>query len=144
MHDRAPESVQSLVDDVWSSYVGAPLVPRPVVAGDDLVGRSIAISGDWCGTVQVQASRALAVTVASAMFSTGAAEITDTDVSGALGEITNIVGGNVKSLLGGECRLALPSSVGHGPDTAGHEVPRLELDAAGEPLVVVVWREGRS
>ena len=67
------------------------------------------------------------------MFGLGAGAAPDAEaVRDALGELTNILGGNLKALLPGPCHLGLPT-VGSGQDfSAG--LP------AGRPLLQVPFR----
>ncbi|HVD28484.1 MAG TPA: chemotaxis protein CheX [Mycobacteriales bacterium] len=63
----------------------------------------------------------LARTAASAMFDRPAEALTDDEVADALGELTNMIGGNLKSLLPGPSRLSMPAvTVGA---TTAHPAP---------------------
>ena len=42
------------------------------------------------------------------MFNIAWTEVSDADVKDAFGEAVNVIGSNVKSVLGGECRLSYP------------------------------------
>lgn len=59
--------------------------------------------------VDIACSRQLAEQVAASMFATTVTEIDDAAVFDAVGELANIVGGNVKALLIDEAVLTLPS-----------------------------------
>lgn len=59
--------------------------------------------------VDIACSRQLAEQVAAAMFATTVGEIDDAAVFDAVGELANIVGGNVKALLVDEAVLTLPA-----------------------------------
>ncbi|MCU0705946.1 MAG: chemotaxis protein CheX, partial [Fimbriiglobus sp.] len=51
-----------------------------------------------------------------AFFDTPSAEVTPAELADALGELANMVGGNLKALLPDGCRLSLPSvEPGAGP-----------------------------
>jgi chemotaxis protein CheX len=43
------------------------------------------------------------------MFGCDGDELADDEVGDAVGEIANMTGGNLKSLLGGSCHMSLPS-----------------------------------
>ena len=89
-----------------------------VDAGDDAVAL-LAVHDDVSGAdlgVQVRVSAALGRSLAARMFACD--EPTSEDLLDAVGELGNIVGGNVKSLLftdPGHARLSLPSAVLGGP-----------------------------
>jgi len=65
-------------------------------------------------------------------------ELEAEDVDDALGELANVVGGNVKAALPGPSTLGLPQ-VGEAPGVRNPEdVCRLEVLWRGQPLVVSV------
>jgi chemotaxis protein CheX len=112
--DAAPlvtgEQIVDIVTDVWSSFLGMELAQ---VAPDALSGPTatgcVHISGEWSGSVFVQCSETHARLAAEAMFMAEPGSLGDDEVSDALGELTNMVGGNVKSLLPEPSRLSIPS-----------------------------------
>jgi chemotaxis protein CheX len=69
-------------------------------------------------------------------------ELAEADVADAVGELANMIGGNIKSLLPGPSALTLPlvrlgGSALHLPSST--ESVRLELTWQGEPVRVSVW-----
>jgi chemotaxis protein CheX len=78
-------TVQSIADEVWPSLVGdgEAFVPVPVPPPTEAVSA-------W-----VDMTRPPTV-------------VDDEDVADALGELANVLGGNIKSVLPGESRLGLP------------------------------------
>ena len=107
---------------------------------DEHIRASIKISGDWNATLDVLAPQALADHIASVMFDTDAADLDPAEVLDAFGEVSNIVGGNVKGVFDGECTLSLPC-VGAG---AASDVRGLDLNLAvalqceGRPLIIIL------
>lgn len=107
--------VTELAQAVWASFVDdeVELVeasdeaehPEPA---DALVGR-IAIEGPAAALVQVVLPRAAARAAAARMLALDPADVDDADIADATGEITNMVGGNLKAVLVGEHRLGLPA-----------------------------------
>lgn len=102
-----------IVGDLVESLFGAE-EPRPFpVPGAEPecpVGASISIAGGWNGSLVLRVSRRLADDVAARLFATAPdATVSDTDVLDVLGELVNVVGGNVKALLPGPNTLSLPS-----------------------------------
>ena len=67
----------------------------------------------------------------------------DDDLVDAFGEIANVVGGNVKSLLPAQDTLGLPQ-VAHEepPAAAGHVAQELRLSWRGHLVVVTIWLVG--
>lgn len=71
---------------------------------------AVAIDGAWRGTVMVEYSPRIASQIAAAMF--GDNRVSSEDVKDAIGEVAQIVSGNLKAFVahrtGAECRLSLP------------------------------------
>jgi chemotaxis protein CheX len=143
----APEvtDVQAVVEQVWSSFLGEeePLLAWPVAAGDpfpaeDAWSAAVTISGGWDASVTVEVSDAVALTLTTTML--GSTEVEDGDVADAVGELVNMVGGNVKSLMPGPSVLSLPAvAAGRAvPASGALEVARYDAVWAGEPVRVSV------
>jgi chemotaxis protein CheX len=140
----APEitDVQAIVEQVWSSYLDAsePLLAVPVPAGrpfaaDEAWSAAVAVSGGWDATVTVE----LAAPVAHALTATMLGLDTG-DVADAVGELVNMVGGNIKSLMPGPSVLSLPAvAAGRAAHPSGaSEVARFDGVWAGQPVRVAV------
>lgn len=115
--------------------------PQP---GDDAgrVHASIAVTGGWSGRVTLDVSRTGADVLAARMLQ--ADEVSEADVVDAVGELVNVIGGNVKGLLLEESTLGLPQVTTHLTAAAGTtatEVCHAELLWAGHPVDVRVWSE---
>lgn len=106
---------------VWDATLGlgldgiepAPPVPDPRLAA------VVSLSGGFEGAVSLELSTAAGREIASLMFGLGVEEISWEDTADAVGELANIVGGNVKALLGRPAALSLPSVVALPPVTPG-------------------------
>jgi chemotaxis protein CheX len=117
------ETVQSIADEVWPSLVGdgEAFVPVPVPPPADVVSAWVDIIGPWTGSVVVTCAPATAAALTESVLMTRPPEVVDDeDVADALGELANVLGGNIKSVLPGESRLGLPR-IGSAP-------PRGRLD----------------
>lgn len=96
--------------DVWSSFLGErpePAAEAAAAAGVRVTG-CVHISGTWQGSVLLSGSQLLAAQAAAGMFGTAIGELADAEVSDAFGELTNMVGGNVKGMLEGFNVLSIP------------------------------------
>jgi chemotaxis protein CheX len=141
------QQIAEITQDVWSSYTGKTVQPAPDQVtpdgGDVAVGR-VAVTGAWRGTVLLACPTDLARTAAAAMFDRPAERLTDDEVADALGELTNMIGGNLKSLLPGPSRLSLPSvTVGASstvPPPGAVLVDAASLTCEGLPLTIGVWQ----
>ena len=143
------EEVLGITRDVWESFTGRTIdvadgQARP--GGGDLTVGCVTVTGAWQGRVLLACPAQLARMAAAAMFDLPAEQLDDREVADALGELTNMVGGNIKSLIPGPSRLSMPAvTVGASPTV---EPPRaalvttVSLACEGLPLTVSVWREG--
>ncbi len=128
--------------DIWSTVFDIDVESAETtdrVAGRSLTG-TVQITGDWNGAVMVECSDRLARHATATMFGMEIDEVTEEDVHDTVGEIANMTGGNLKSLLPGSCQLSLPtvtSGVDYEHSVRGSRVvERVAFDAAGESLVV--------
>jgi chemotaxis protein CheX len=142
--ELADDDICALVAEIWESVLQLEVVPTgpPPAQGDQTLSAFVHIHGDWEGTVVVQASAALADHVAAAMFLVPPDELGPGEVSDALGEVVNMLGGSVKSLVEGDVSLSLPVVIGGARYTVA--IPRstdlneVWFDCRSEPLVVRV------
>lgn len=142
------EEVLGITRDVWESFTGRAIdvadgqVRRD--GGDVTVG-CVTVSGEWQGSVLLACPAQLARMAASAMFDLPAEQLDDQEVADALGELTNMIGGNIKSLIPGPSRLSMPAVTVGASLTV--RMPRaalvstVSLACEGLPLTVSVWRD---
>ncbi len=144
--DFGESEITQLVDSVWSSLLGWEVQPAADRAGktgnEHYLSGCIPITGDWTGNVLLHCHRDLAAEVASAIFSLPVEEVTLELMQDALGELTNIIGGNLKALFGGTCFLGLPT-VTTGQNYAlrvmdSGSILRVAFEAHGQPFQVEV------
>jgi chemotaxis protein CheX len=119
----------------------APLGPETVVTG------CVQIVGSWRGAVMLRCPMSLASTLADQMFRSGSALSVD-DVRDALGELTNVIGGNVKALFPGTCQLSLPAVVVGSDYDLGvvdtSAVTTVAFTCDGQPLMVTLCEGFRN
>lgn len=141
------EDVLAVTEDVWLALLGdgEVLVPRPVPPGSpfDTTGAwsaAVTVSGGWHGVVTVELQEDAARSLGAGMLDLPADEVADADVADAVGELVNMVGGNIKSLMPGPSVLSLPTVAAgravFASDVA--EVCRLDLSWRGAPVRVCV------
>jgi chemotaxis protein CheX len=132
---------------VWSSFTGTAIGSATeevtLDAGDVTVGR-VGVMGPWRGCVLLACPTQLARTAASAMFDLPAEQLTDDEVADALGELTNMIAGNIKSLLPGPSRLSMPAVRVNASSTVRMPhavlVNTVSLACEGLPLTVSIWQ----
>ncbi len=138
------ENIMDLTQEIWAAMLSghAPLLPGDTPAGDMLA--SVDIVGGWNGTVGLSCSHQAARAATSAIFGIPDAEITEADISDAVGELANVVSGNIKSLVPGPSTLSLPVlHTGSWTDHPAHLALALEVRCSwmAEPVVVRVWTD---
>ncbi len=136
------QDIEAIATMVLETTAGIALVPavgeiprdRPALSG------CVHIAGAWNGAALVECELPLARRLTAALFALPADGVGTEDVRDALGEITNMVTGNIKALLPSPSRLSLPTVV-EGADYAvtvpGTKPAAAASFRAGEHLVVV-------
>lgn len=113
MHSLEREVV-SIAQGVWSTVLGLELRRQDDGAGRDagpaVVG-SVTISGAFEGRVTLRCAAPLAARATSILFGVDPAAATPDLSRDVVGELTNVLGGNIKALLPGPSRLSLPTVV---------------------------------
>ena len=103
------ESLVEIVRNVWESVLAVALYPSETVEQiPHGITACVQISGAWAGVVCAQFSPSLAKSSAAAMLGADADELSNDDLRDALGELANMIGGNLKSLMAGPSTLTLP------------------------------------
>lgn len=72
---------------------------------------NITISGAWEGSVLLELSNGMDRLLAATMFQLEPDALGEDEISDAVGELTNMIGGSIKSLLPEPSRLSLPTVV---------------------------------
>ena len=134
------------VSGVFDSMLGLPLTVADEFAESqaDLpsVTGVISISGEWNGAVVVTVPEALARAIAAAMFAMDADALTSVEINDAIGELSNMVGGATKTMIGGSCSISLPSvteGVRYRVSIPGaREVAASRFDCNGDLMTVTV------
>ena len=134
-------TVEAIANEAWTALVGEDelLVPVPGDLPADTVSAWVDVVGPWTGSVVLTTGRQTAADLTRALLDEAAPELLDhEDVADAIGEIANVVGGNVKAALPGPSTLGLPA-VGQAPVVRNPEnVCRIDGLWRGQPLVVSV------
>ena len=132
---------QSIVGMQVSSGAGVATMPSP----EGFLTGSVEISGAWNGVVLMHGAEPLIRNAAAVIFGSNASEVSHQDQLDAMYELTNIIGGNIKSLLPEPCQLALPKVESTTPElleVAGAErLSDLVFDCQGQPIYVSVWKK---
>ena len=143
------EDLSSIADQVWSSYLDPDGVEPLILAdgGTTSAGvvASVSISGGWSGHVVVSCSSDAARQAAAAFLMMDAGEVSTDDVADVMGELANIVGGNVKSMLPAASFVSLPQVVEGSHSAvrwpACEQVTELAGTWKGEPVSISMWKK---
>ena len=106
------DQIFGIVEYVWNAFVGIDLQRRSEGKVDRMRGyflsSSVEIEGAWQGEVSLLFSEELAHRVASHLFEMPITSVSQEEIRETLGEISNIMGGNLKRLLPEPCHLSVP------------------------------------
>jgi hypothetical protein len=132
--------VHAAFEQVWGSMLFTALEPWPEGVTPELgngLQAQIELRGDWNGRIVLTCDTVVAHQMAGAMLGAPAEEILpEEDVSDAVGEVLNVVGGSVKGALGGAMALGLP---GVTPSTSRPSADRsMVISWHGAPVFVEV------
>ncbi|HTW07789.1 MAG TPA: chemotaxis protein CheX [Acidimicrobiales bacterium] len=138
------ESVSQVTREIWAALLagdGRPDLVPGQLPGSEIVATAD-ISGEWNGTVCLSCSALAARHATAAMFAISDDELTSNDIVDAIGELVNVVGGNIKSMVPGPSVLSLPR-VSEGTDAALPQHLELAQEVRfawmEEPVVVSIW-----
>jgi len=140
--------INQFVEDIWSTFVNMPVTStdKPFQTkgeGNTLAG-CIQITGEWQGSVVLYIPHDLGKKIAATMFSLNESDVDDQQVKDITGEITNIIAGNIKSILPPPCTISLPS-VAVTDDNLHHPgseiLTSVTFDCEGMQFLVVMLQE---
>ena len=103
------DAIREITASIWETLFPLPLergepgieVPEPTVTG------CVTIEGAWSGAVMLVCDRELASTLAGELFQS--TEPQPAEVRDTVGELTNMLAGNIKALLPEPSRISLPA-----------------------------------
>lgn len=141
------EILQQVVNDVCSGMLGLDMERSEEFNCEDTDALSaiIRISGGWDSLVQVLTPRKTAIVIASNMFAMGEDELSEAEIRDAVGEIVNMVGGNLKGIVEGESSLSLPcvgESNGCAPFDSSFSGLSVFNRCQGDPFIVRLFDRG--
>ena len=107
------QEIKQLTASVWESILQLPIEPAETAlpSGTRTFSASVQITGVWTGTVLLSCGAAMAAQAAGIMLNVEPADAALADIQDAMGELVNMIGGNIKALLPETCRLSLPTVV---------------------------------
>lgn len=106
------EYIVEVTNNVLSTMLASPATVNgrdEVASLNNRMTGCVQISGAWSGAVLVQTSQQFACKAASKLLQMNADEVQHEDMQDTLAELTNMIGGNIKSVVPGPSFLSLPS-----------------------------------
>jgi chemotaxis protein CheX len=134
-------TVQGIADETWLALLGVEegLVPLRSPLPDDALSAWVLVSGPWSGAVVLSCAPATAEELSRTLLGAPQTETVDSDdVADALGELANVVGGNVKALLPGPSTLGLPEVGPRPPQGPAAVTCAVEALWRGQPVRISV------
>ena len=137
-----------MAEQVWVSYLDPEGINPLLANGDEKqlteVHSTVSITGSWHGHLVYASSNQAARKAAAAFLAMEPDEVGQEDISDVLGELANIIGGNVKAMLPAGCFLSLPTVV-LAPDTASYYPAAERITGLygvwdGEPVSISMWQ----
>jgi len=143
-----PDELTEIVRSVFETMMGLEVAPAetPWCTEANRLTAAVQLSGAWSGAVLLECDRRLACRLAGAFLSMPEPDEVDDMVRDVMGELANMIGGNLKCALSDGIQLSTPVVV-DGPSLAlricGAEIcRRLALECGGGPVWVTVVSVG--
>lgn len=138
------DDLVAIACDVSRTMLGTAFEPAAgATPGRPGLTACVQINGEWQGAVLVQCSVAAASAITRMLLRTE--HVDPAEVRDALGELANMIGGNIKALLPGPSRLSLPAVVegyDHHVSVPGTvELTTVPFLFAGDVIAVVLLGE---
>ena len=115
IHDstRQEELAAHLVHDVFVTMLGSEAWPDPDGSGKAAypVTGAVFFAGAWKGAIHVGFDAGLANAITAHLMSVPAPAEVDSDVIDAIGEVVNMIAGNLNSTLEGGAVMSMPAVV---------------------------------
>jgi chemotaxis protein CheX len=139
------EDIFSIAQNVLDTMVKVEAFVQQDRRLDDIenhVTGCIQISGTWQGAVVLQTTDGFARNAASRMLCIENIDLTRDDIQDAMAELTNMIGGNIKSQVPGPSYLSLPT-VTTGANSAfplakTHRLNDVTIEVDNEPLRIIL------
>ena len=144
------QTLTLIVGDVFAGLVGEPVGEQICVldpATEVLpMNAFVSVTGEWCASVVFACSETLARNVAGRLFGIAPGDVDAADLRDVIGELVNVIGGNVKSVMPGPSVLSLPqASLGEAAPAVPADIETaVHLAWAGEPMRVSVCTDVRT
>lgn len=140
--------INQFVTDICSTFLMTKVSPteKPFVpkGRNNTLAGCVQITGEWQGAITLYAPKEIGKKVAATMHGLDETEVDNQQIQDVIGEITNILAGNIKSLLPAPCSISLPTVAVtdynlHHPGS--QTLTAVNFDCDGLPFLVVMLQE---
>jgi chemotaxis protein CheX len=145
-----PEDLESVVGSVFATMMGLDVWAndQPCPASPGMLTAAVYLTGEWTGAACVHVEPAQACTFTGHFLGMAApGEICD-DVRDVMGEIANMIAGNLKCTLSPGIRVSIPSvtdGAGYSLRVCGaHVVSRMAFDTSSGPFWISLVDAGEN
>lgn len=103
--------IEEIVQSIFSTMLGVELFrdEAQLPSDHEQILASVQIAGEWMGCAVLTMSSDLGRESAGTMLGISPAQVNEDDLRDVAAELTNMIGGNLKSLLPGPSYLSLPT-----------------------------------
>lgn len=108
-----PTDVAQIVEAVFTTMLTMETVAcaEPWFPDSSRLTSTVQLAGEWSGVVQLECSQTQAARFTSRFLSKDPSEPVDGVVHDVLGELANMIAGNLKSVLSRQIQISMPSVV---------------------------------
>jgi chemotaxis protein CheX len=107
------EMLVRTVGSVFITMLGLDVFPSeiPKRPAGDLLTSFVRVTGEWNGAVLLECTRQQACRFAGLILSSEPPDKVDEGVRDVLGELANVIGGNMKSVMSAAAHLSMPTVI---------------------------------
>lgn len=135
----------AIVTEVWESFLLGDLEALPLET-EHVPGlvtcANVCLSGVWQGVLMVECDAEAAGRLSCSLLGMEPGEASEVDIADTLGELANVIGGNLKNVLPGPTLMSLPvvaRSMSPSRVKDAVEVCSVAFSWEGLGLRVIVW-----
>ena len=142
--EKEIQQYTQLVCSTLLDYEVNPLPGSYDVSSTDTFSGSVQVTGKWQGIILLSLPSALVNTLTEALFSLEQGKVSNEDRKDAVGELINMIGGNIKALLPQPSAISVPllALEGHQqyfPSTK--MVTHCQFECNGKPFALSLYEE---
>ena len=102
--------LDAIVGEVWESFMLGDVVAVPDAEHVPglVTSATVCLSGTWTGVLMVECDPSVALKLSSALLGMDDGSASESDIADTLGEIANVIGGNLKNVLPTPTVMSLP------------------------------------